>query len=90
MNYIPLQAISFVITFDEVLLDCFEAEWDKMVVVWSQLEGIRKQEIAICYKAFSEHSCRKASEDQQNVGQLRMTFENGSSAAHYKSPIPSL
>jgi len=54
------------------------------------LERIGKQEIAICYKAFSEHSSRKAGEDQQNVSQLRMTFENGSSATHYKSPIPIL
>jgi len=55
------------------------------------LERIGKQEIAICYKAFfSEHSSRKAGEDQQNVSQLRVTFENGSSATHYKSPIPIL
>jgi len=26
VNYIPLQAVSFVITFDEVPFDCFDAE----------------------------------------------------------------
>lgn len=90
MKYKSLQAVSFVIVFDEVPLDCFDAEWDKIVVVWSQLERIRKQETAKSYKAFSDHSSRKAGEDQKNASQLQMTFENGSSATNYKSPIPVL
>jgi hypothetical protein len=60
-----------------VLLDCFDVVLDKVVVVLSQLERIRKQETAICYKALSAYSSRKPVEIEQKFSQLRLTFEIG-------------